>query len=366
MDVSFKRQRIKKIKYALVFFCGLLLCGCAREPRVAIQQLEYEDDRAVGVTFTTAMDVEDLRVFVGHESEISVIGLIVSEGNRHRFTPVVPFTPGQTYSLRERDTVVLASFAIPEPDDLSAAQLLAIYPQVDTVPQNLLKVYLEFAQPMQRLGNALDHITVTDQTDGVTVQPFLRLESELWNAEGTLLTLWLDPGRIKTDLIPNREQGLPLTAGHTYRLDIDPQWKSERGAALGRPYTQTWAVGQRDDRQPEFKQWLLQVVGAAGGEPLEIDFGEPMDAFLARETLQVQDGLGRVQGTYELRAQQSLLRFLPERPWQGGEIKLQIESRLEDLAGNNLQGPFDRPMVGETAKTRDTTRVYTLRLRLKE
>ena len=41
---------------------------------------------------------------------------------------------------------------------------------------------------------------------------FLDLQPELWNAEGTVLTLWLDPGRIKRDLIPNKELGIPLKA----------------------------------------------------------------------------------------------------------------------------------------------------------
>ena len=32
---------------------------------------------------------------------------------------------------------------------------------------------------------------------------FLDLQPELWNDDATELTLWLDPGRIKLDLIPN-------------------------------------------------------------------------------------------------------------------------------------------------------------------
>ena len=35
---------------------------------------------------------------------------------------------------------------------------------------------------------------------------FLELENELWNPEHTQLTLWLDPGRIKRDLIPNQRK----------------------------------------------------------------------------------------------------------------------------------------------------------------
>lgn len=356
----------KKIKYALVFFYVLVGMGCGREGGVTIEQVDYEQAKAVGVTFHTAMDVEQLRIFVGEESRTSVIGVIVSEGDRHRFTPVVPFSPGQSYTLRQKDTIVLASFSIPERQDYKPPEIVGLYPQVDTVPENLLKVYLEFDQPMQRLGNALDHIRVTNETDGEEVRPFLRLESELWNVEGTLLTLWLDPGRIKTDLIPNRELGLPLESGKTYRLDIDSDWKSVQGAALAQRYSKTWVVGPRDDERPQWRHWAWEVRQESGLLPVDLDFGEPMDAFLAQETLHFYDDHGQVKGTYQLGLQQKQLRFLPERAWQGGEIQVRIESRLEDLAGNNLQRLFDRPVSADNGSTKDTLRMHTIRIRLEE
>lgn len=357
---------LKKIKVDLVFFCVLVGMSCGREGAVTIEQVDYEETKAVGVTFDTAMDVEQLRVFVGEESQTSVIGVIVSDGDRHRFTPVVPFSPGQRYTLRQKDTLVLASFSIPERQGNHPAEVLAIYPQVDTVPENLLKIYLEFAQPMQRLGNALDFVTVTNETDGEIVQPFLRLESELWNAEGTLLTLWLDPGRIKTDLIPNREQGLPLEVGNTYRLDIDSQWKSEGGVALQQRYFKRWVVGPQDDQQPKLNNWQLEIKKGNGQEPLNIDFGEPMDAFLGVETLRFYDDAGRVNGQLEWVQQQQQLRFTPERAWQGPEVEIRVESRLEDLAGNNLERLFDRPMAGEAMVEQDTTKIRMLKVRLEE
>ncbi|GAB5473558.1 MAG: hypothetical protein Mars2KO_16570 [Maribacter sp.] len=367
MDVGFTNPIPKKIKYGLVFFCGLLCIGCGREGVVTIKQVDYEHAKAVGVTFDTTMDVEQLRVFVGAESQTSVIGVIVSEGHRHRFTPVVPFTSGQTYTLRQQDTVVLASFSIPEVQGIPPAEVLAIYPQVDTVPENLLKVYLKFNRPMQRLENALDHITVTDATDGTVVQPFLRLESELWNAEGTLLTLWLDPGRIKTDLIPNRELGLPLESGKRYRLEIDSGWKSQDGMALQQRYSKTWVVGQRDDQRPALRNWTLEWKEATGKAPLTIDFGEPMDAFLGVETLQFFDDVGRINGKLEfVGQQQQQLRFTPEREWQGPEIKIQVENRLEDLSGNNLARLFDRPIAEGAEAEPDTSKSQTLRIRRKE
>lgn len=342
MDVNYLHSIPKEIKLCLVFFCLALVLACGRSDLVQVEQVDYDNEKAVGVTFNTEMDVENIRVFVGEESQTSVIGVVVSVKDKHQFTPVIPFTRGQTYTLRKLDTVVLATFAIPERVKGESAALLAIHPKVDTVPENLLKMYFEFDQPMQEVGNALDFITVTNETDGLTTAPFLKLESELWNKERTLLTLWLDPGRIKTDLIPNKERGLPLTAGKKYSIHIDNNWKSSRGMPLKQQYTKTFYVGPRDNLKPNVDEWQLRIRGNGDNKVLHIDFGEPMDAFLAKETMRVQDSKGaEVRGDFQLENNASVLVFVPTKQWSSGNYELLIQSRLEDLAGNNLNRLFD-------------------------
>lgn len=362
MDVKQRHNIRKEIKVGLVFFCLVLIAGCGRD-EVTIEQLDYESEQVVGVTFTTAMNVEQLRVFVGEESQTSVIGVIVSQNGQHSFSPVIPFTPGQTYTLRKNNTEVLASFTIPELEGSEEVALLAIYPQLDTVPENLLKMYFEFEAPMQEVGNALDFIRVTNETDGIEIAPFLRLESELWNQDRTLLTLWLDPGRIKTDLIPNREKGLPLRAGKTYTVAIDSSWKSSRGARLKKGYTQRYYVNERDDQKPKLDQWRIKQ-NTDALQSLEIDFGEPMDAFLALETIRFYDkNKQRIDGRMNLLSNQSRLHFAPDSLWTGTEIEIRVASRLEDLAGNNLSRPFDRPVLeGESAA--DSPKVLSMKYKL--
>ena len=325
----------------MVFFCLILIVACGQY-QVLIEQVDYENDRAVGVTFTTEMDVEAIRVFVGEESQTSVIGVIVSVKDTHSFSPVVAFTSGQTYTLRKKDTVVLASFTIPARVRTEPTELLAIYPRLDRVPENLLKMYFEFAQPMQEVGNALDFITVTNETDSTEIQPFLRLESELWNKERTLLTLWLDPGRIKTGLIPNKERGLPLTSGKAYRIVIDSSWKSREGIPLEKKYTKILVVGPRDDAKPDINSWKVKLQDTAVGKKLLIDFGEPMDAFLAKETMRVYDAnAAEVKGEFKLKNKDSSLVFTPIKYFEAGDYEIRIQAKLEDLAGNNLNHLFD-------------------------
>jgi hypothetical protein len=62
---------------------------------------------------------------------------------------------------------------------------------------------------------------------------FLDLQPELWNEDRTVITLWLDPGRIKRDLQPNLKLGAPLQQSEKYRslfqsngkIPMDANWK---------------------------------------------------------------------------------------------------------------------------------------------
>ncbi|MDB4292881.1 hypothetical protein N9954_05685 [Maribacter sp.] len=365
MDVSHIHNIAKEIRWYLVFFSFSVLLACGRGDALTIAQIDYEDQKAVSVSFNTAMDLEELRIFIGEESQTSVIGVIVSAKDAHSFTPVVPFTPGQTYSFRKRDTMVLATFSIPKRELSAPNEVLGLYPQLDTVPENLLKMYLEFSQPMQEVGNALDFIKVTNETDSVETLPFLRLESELWNTEHTVLTLWLDPGRIKTDLIPNRELGLPLQAGKAYTLAIDRSWKSREGAPLKQAFSKKFHVGKRDDQKPELEKWKVALGQADSLKALHIDFGEPMDAFLALETIRLYDSNDSpISGDFALVQKQSRLRFIPNTAWPGKEIEIRVQSRLEDLAGNNLERRFDRPIKDGQIRDSDTTKVRSFKFRL--
>ena len=61
-----------------------------------------------------------------------------------------------------------------------------------------------FSQPMQE-GVSAEHICLVKGEKDTLKNVFLDLQPELWNHDRTMLTLWLDPGRIKRDLQPNRQ-----------------------------------------------------------------------------------------------------------------------------------------------------------------
>ena len=57
-----------------------------------------------------------------------------------------------------------------------------------------------------------------------------------------------------------------------------------------------------------------------------------------------------------------MLVFTPKRQWLSGYYTLEIEPRLEDVAGNNLERLFDKDLLNDTAKkTAVTKRVFTIK-----
>jgi len=235
-------------------------------------------------------------------------------------------------------------------DASGAATLVAVYPSADTVPENLLKIYLRFSAPM-REGEALKHIALLDSHNDTVPGVFLDLQPELWNKERTVLTVWLDPGRIKRDLIPNQQMGNPLRQGKQYTLAVSGKWKDVQGLPLQKAYSKNFFVGGRDSQSPQPGTWVLSLPAAETKESLKGDSNEPLDYFLLLETVSIVDEKeNKVTGDIKVHENETGFEFLPAQPWKPGRYKLRIASYLEDLAGNNLQRLFDREISKQPEK----------------
>ncbi len=342
MDVIRPIISLKRIRYRLVFFCFMMLWyGCEQLEGPTDVSITYEKGRAVEVSFKSDIGPEKLKLFVKGASETAVLGIISRNDSGYRFQPAIPLAGGQSYEFRS-DGKKLSGFTINDNGSRIPPEMVAIYPTNDTVPENLLKIYLQFSQPMQAVGKALDFITVMDNTTGHEINIFLELKAELWNAERNQLTLWLDPGRIKTDLIPNQELGLPLRQGHEYEINISAKWRSAHGETLNRPIKKMLYVKEQDSERPTINTWKIASPAANTPAPLLIRFGEAMDAILAVETITITDSKGtEIEGDLEVRNRETELLFTPLIHWNKGKYYVTVDSKLEDLAGNNLDRLFD-------------------------
>jgi len=323
--------------YSLVFFLWAVLPGCKPKQSPPVQIIQ-EDGRAVGLRIASA-DITHIELAVD-KNHTHILGNFEKDGNTIVFRSVVPLSAGLTYAVWQGSKQV---YKVNIPNTVKkTVELIAIYPKADTLPENLLKMYFEFSKPM-RAGQSLDNIKILNNKGDTLNDVFLNLQPELWDTSGRVLTLWLDPGRIKRDLLRNQWLGNPLKQGERYTVIVSEDWKGIGGSFLAQSYKKMFTAGKRDDAAPDINNWKLEIAKPGTQEPLVITFPEPLDHFLLAEMLSVantskQDLYGEIQVSNNDRT----LKFIPNKPWQAGTYTLQADALLEDLAGNNLNKLFDR------------------------
>lgn len=268
--------------------------------------------------------------------------------NQLIFTPLIPFTHGSKYRLSSRSKYI-SEIAIPVPGE--SPKVVAIYPGIDSLPENLLKFYIRFSKPMAE-GHAMEYVSLQDAKGDSLSEIFLDLKPELWNEDGTVLTLWLDPGRIKRDLQPNKRLGAPMKNGEHYKLIISANWPDQEGALLTRSYSRNILAIVRDSLSPSVDKWNFKLPVVSTTQAFEIDFHEPLDYFLAEHVIHLQNQKGdSLEGNISISRDQRTFYFTPKSPWTSGRYRILVENILEDLAGNNLNRPFDHDLSDKNIKT---------------
>lgn len=328
-----EKQRTDVEDLSVVFVNG-------KAVKVMVQPYLINDINPNSITFRIAGD------------SISLLGKMEQLDGLTAFVPHVPMTRGMTYEMVSGSTV-LASVSIPL-DEQASEPSLTIFPSADTLPENLLKVYFVFSEPMVE-ARSLDHIRViTDKNDTLS-GTFLDLQPELWNNSSTMLTLWLDPGRIKRDLIPNQKLGNPLVRGRRYRFVVDHSWKSKAGKPLSRTVEKSFVVTSRDEQSPRPTLWRVSQPGAETSDRVSINFGETLDYSLLSDALYIlNERQELITGEWIIGKEEKSILFIPVRPWSKGTYTLQVESRLEDAAGNNLTRLFDADITAAVSAESST------------
>lgn len=272
------------------------------------------------------------------------------------FYPRYPLQEGQYYTatfdgkdwLSEPAEVgrkVTAEFYIPGREQ-TATQVSSIYPSSARLPENFLRFYLYFSGAMRR-GEALNHIHLLDSSDSEIPAVFLDTVEELWNPTTTRLTILLDPGRVKKGLRAHQELGRALVVGETYRLVIDSAWLDAQGNRLESGFTKQFTVIPEVITPPNPEAWRVIPPQSETRAPLKIQFPEPLDHALLSTFIHIENDQGkRVPGEVKFLNQETVWQFTPIQSWSRGLYRLWVDSRLEDLAGNNVHGLFDRP-IGE-------------------
>lgn len=337
----------------LAFFVCFMLCQCRRASDTDRLRIDWKEGKAAAVLIPKSLldriPVDSLdklvQVRLASVSEpASIFGSYADASQHIRFTPLIPFTPGLRYGLwlrgKQSDT-----FEIPAPDPAGAPMITAIYPSGDTLPENLLKIHLYFSRPM-REGQSGKYVSLIRNNSDKVTAAFLDLQPELWNPERTMLTLWLDPGRIKRDLQPHQHLGAPMQAAASYKISVSEDWQSTQGIKLSSPFVHAFITTQKDGLSPVPSHWQFGLPPSGTRDPLVVRFGEALDYSLLQEVFTIRDDAGKaIQGKWTTSRAETESIFEPVTPWRSGSYTLRVENRLEDLAGNNISRPFDRDVT---------------------
>jgi hypothetical protein len=233
-------------------------------------------------------------------------------------------------------------------------RVAAVYPELDVVPANLLRLYIDFSQPMAG-DDAFEHVRLLDAA-GRPIPDAFR-EIELWSRDNRRLMAYVHPGRVKTGLALGDRFGPVLEEGKSYTLEILPGMKSRSGRRLQERFARALTVGPPDHRPPDLAGWTL----SPHPDRLEIVCDEWLDHAGLEDFVRVDGVKGRC------RVDGRRVTFTPERGFAAGEYRLSVDARLEDLAGNNFIRPFETPS-GSTPlpSERPATLVRTFRVPSRE
>ncbi|MEZ5317575.1 MAG: hypothetical protein R2752_09265 [Vicinamibacterales bacterium] len=290
------------------------------------------------------------------DGQPAVAGRYAVDGAALEFRPAFPFDPGRAYDARvdpaalpgasagasAGGAIVRAALSLPAPAATPATTVTRVYPSGDEWPENLLRLYVEFSGPMSRAGG-FDHVRLLDEDGRAVVDPFLPLDVDLWNSDYTRFTLFLDPGRVKTGILPNEQMGRPLQAGRTYTIEVATSWPDALGRPLAAPYRRTVRVVAADDQPVTPADWRIEPPAAGTRDALVVRFPAALDHGLLQRAVAVEraGAADRLPGTIAIDPGEAVWRFIPDAPWTASAYDLVVYAILEDPSGNRVGRKFE-------------------------
>jgi hypothetical protein len=215
-------------------------------------------------------------------------------------------------------------------------QVKHVFPSSDALPENLLRLYVCFSNPMQR-GRAEEHITLLGPDGRPAPDTLYRSPVELWDRSMRHLTILLDPGRLKRGVGPNRELGPPLKAGQKYTLAIDAGMVDLSGRPLREGFYKSFHVAEAVREPIAVEQWSILPPATKSHQPLALIFPRPLDWALLWYTIIIASEGGQpIDGRIAIDQGERRWSFIPTSPWTAGSYYVHIASSLEDVCGNSL------------------------------
>jgi len=279
-----------------------------------------------------------LEVFLMDDNtQITVNGSFSKVANDLIFIPKFSLLQNVSYVLKTKDERFPFSL---KAKHNSAPKVTAIYPTANELPENLLRMYIQFSQPMKTKGN-IERVRLVDENEREIQGAIFNNVYELWDDSQTQLTIIFDPSRVKTGLIANETLGRALQPNKTFKLVIDGL-EDIYGKQLEQPHSKSFSVTKADVVSPETSSWEYELPKPNSKAPLAIHFNDIIDRMSLQNRIQLFNEKNEViKGTIHLKNEEKTWEFKPEKQWVKGNYRLKVNSRLADPSGNNLNGLFD-------------------------
>ena len=283
-----------------------------------------------------------------------MVGQYSIEDGRVRFTPMFPLDHGRQYQVTftaPGAPPITSAVGLPAKDMTPKTTVAQVFPTMEVVPENQLRMYIHFSASMGSRG-ALDFVHLLDEAGKEVKDPFLPLDAEFWNDDRTRYTVFFDPGRQKRGIAPIADMGRSLTAGKSYTLVIDAEWRDGEGLPLTQSYRRTFKVGPPDEKPLDPQAWKIDAPDAGTSTPLTVSVPEPLDHGLLLRALGVLAPAGKpLEGSVIVGGSERTWAFTPAEPWKAGQHNLVAFAMLEDLAGNRIGRAFEVDQFDRTDKS---------------
>jgi hypothetical protein len=312
----------------------------------------------------TSLSREDwqalLRVEVEGTAALPVSGTYFAADTVLTFTPRFRFDRGRAYRITidpsrllppRTDPRASTVIAFDAGDTTPRTRVTTINPGADTVPENLLRIYLHFSAPMSSTGG-LDFVKLLDDRGREVKAAFLPLEADFWDRDRLRYTMFLDPGRVKQGITPNEQLGRALIAGRRYVIVVDSNWKDASGVRLAKSFRHEFHVSRAEDGIIDLSTWTIAAPKATKRDALIVSFPRPLDNGLLVRSLGVETSTAeRVEGQVITWNDDRSWEFRPRFPWRAGEYRIVVLTILEDPQGNQVDKPFEVDMFDRVDKS---------------
>jgi len=146
-------------------------------------------------------------------------------------------------------------------------------------------------------------------------------------------------------------RGPSLEIGKHYQLHISGDWQDVHGQTLTENTTKEITVVEAYREKIKPTEWAVEKPTINSLDKLSIHFDRIIDHALIQSMIQIRDSTENlVEGYWEILDYEQQIQFVPKNKWEKGSYKIEFDTRLEDVSGNNLNNLLDHHITERGTK----------------